>query len=58
MGSNLRYSMQSATENILKNAATERNGRWSAVMQAKSTPLAKVVMFWVCTRMMFRSTVA
>ena len=50
--------MHRTTEAILKNAATERKGRWSTVMQAKSTPLASVVMFWVCTRMMFRSMVA
>ena len=50
--------MQRTAEAILKNAATERKGRWSRVMQAKSTPLASVVMFCVCTRMMFRSMVA
>ena len=46
------------TEAILKKAATARKGRWSRVMQAKSTPFARVVMFWVCTRIMFRSMVA
>ena len=56
--SNLRYRMHRTTEAILKKAATERKGRWSTVMQAKSTPLASVVMFWACTRMMFRSMVA
>jgi hypothetical protein len=54
----LRYEMQTIMEAMRKTAETERKGRWSMKMQVKSTLLDRVVMFWMWTRMMFRSMVA